>query len=554
MARFGQSFIQSLTKPSYQQGLFNLGEAIGSAPARQRELENERSFQKNLFDLQQKGIAATQQGVADPRALQNRINQLTQLAESSRNPAQAAAARKSALALQQQMGQVSNMATQRGANNAVELARAIDAGQFDANPQAKAQLQQRLQTLRQDPVANTALQAYDQNKAKMGIDQVNAQMKALSSSFFANGVRALNQEEAEAMLALEQQKIELAQSAGLPISDYVGSAKNLVKETRDSAWNEYITNNERNEVIQKQISEGIVNKAMAQDDPRAYVNANLSQEYSYLKDDIFQAIDQKEESRAASDEINKNSTLTPERELWLKENKNIFSDNAAILEEINVYESKNAESWKKRAAARRLNDAIDAEQSRQRNQEGTRPFAKEKATNAVTFILGRGSEMTYMEATSQGLKQRSISPGTGIFESPDVVDAVEEVMDSDKRDDFLNRLTNAYMRNKQANPRDAITQVLNDMEIDISGERLTQRRRKEAEEKDMEVQAAINAAFREAGIDPRNATALERNQIERKVAEDILSQINRLDEERMQRVQDVRESARSRRYGENPFK
>ena len=39
MARFGQSFIQSLTQPSYQQGMFNLGSAIGSAPAMRREQE-----------------------------------------------------------------------------------------------------------------------------------------------------------------------------------------------------------------------------------------------------------------------------------------------------------------------------------------------------------------------------------------------------------------------------------------------------------------------------------------------------------------------------------
>lgn len=554
MARFGQSFIQSLTRPGYQQGMFNLGSAIGSAPAMRKQQEAEQTFQKNLFDLQQKGIAATQEGVADPRALQNRINQLIQLASSTNDPARAAAARKSALALQGQMGQVSKMATQRGASGAVELARAYDAGQFDANPQAKAQIQQRIETLRQDPLARTALQGYEQNKAKMGIDQLDAQMKAMASSLFANGVRPLNENEAEAMLAFEQQKIQIAQAAGLPVSDYVGSAQDLVQKSRDTAWNEYVTNNERNEFMQERISEQLVNAAMAQDDPRAFVNANLPEEYSYLKDGIFQAIDEKEESRAASDQINKNSTLTPERHQWLKENKNIFSDNAAILEEINVYESKDAENWKRRAAARRLNDAIDAEQSRQRKQEGTRPFAKEKAMNAVTFILGRGSEMTYMEATSQGLKQRSISPGTNIFESPDVVDAVEEVMDSDKKDDFLNRLTNVYMRNKQANPRDAITQVLNDMEIDISGERLTQRRRQEAEEVNMEIQAAKNAAFKEAGIDPNTANALQVNQIERKVAEDILAKMNRMNEERMQRVQDVRSAARTSRYGENPFK
>lgn len=39
MARFGQGLIQALTNPSYQQGMFDLGSAIGSAPAQRREKE-----------------------------------------------------------------------------------------------------------------------------------------------------------------------------------------------------------------------------------------------------------------------------------------------------------------------------------------------------------------------------------------------------------------------------------------------------------------------------------------------------------------------------------
>jgi len=40
MARFGQGFIQSLTQPSYMQGLFDLGKAAGSLPGRAREERN----------------------------------------------------------------------------------------------------------------------------------------------------------------------------------------------------------------------------------------------------------------------------------------------------------------------------------------------------------------------------------------------------------------------------------------------------------------------------------------------------------------------------------
>lgn len=274
MARFGQSFIQSLTRPSYMDGMFTAAQQIGSAPRRKREEKEEAAFQQSLFDLQQKGIAATQEGVADPRALQNRINQLTQLASSTNDPARAAAARKSALALQGQMGQVSNMATQRGANNAVELAKAIDAGQFDANPEAKAQLQQRLETLRQDPAARESLQQYGKqkamsainqeltalsdptlspeklaqltnsiyNKARMnGIDesqvrasitQVNNQRQSQlktegASKLDALLVQMLQSQDSAEMDMLEAQMVEMAPIYGLSASQYVGRARSV---------------------------------------------------------------------------------------------------------------------------------------------------------------------------------------------------------------------------------------------------------------------------------------------------------------------------------------
>lgn len=281
MARFGQSFIQSLTRPSYMDGMFTAAQQIGSAPRRQREEKEEAAFQQSLFDLQQKGIAATQQGVADPRALQNRITQLTELAASTNDPARAAAARKSALALQGQMGQVSKMATQRGANNAVELAKAIDAGQFDANPEAKAQLQQRLETLRQDPAARESLQQYGKqkamsainqeltalsdptlspeklaqltnsiyNKARMnGIDesqvrasitQVNNQRQSQlktegASKLDALLVQMLQSQDSAEMDMLEAQMVEMAPIYGLSASQYVGRARS-VRMDRDKA-------------------------------------------------------------------------------------------------------------------------------------------------------------------------------------------------------------------------------------------------------------------------------------------------------------------------------
>ena len=79
MARFGQSFLASLTQPRYGQGLFELGGAIGQAPAlaAERKAEQDRlarldeSFEKTI-----QGTAAAQQG--DVAAVTKRMRELQQ--------------------------------------------------------------------------------------------------------------------------------------------------------------------------------------------------------------------------------------------------------------------------------------------------------------------------------------------------------------------------------------------------------------------------------------------------------------------------------------------
>jgi hypothetical protein len=50
MARFGQAFINQLTSPGYGQGLFNLGSAIGSAPAIAAAAERQKQQESQLMN------------------------------------------------------------------------------------------------------------------------------------------------------------------------------------------------------------------------------------------------------------------------------------------------------------------------------------------------------------------------------------------------------------------------------------------------------------------------------------------------------------------------
>ena len=49
MARFGQSFVQSLTKPSYGTGLFEVAGAIGGAPAAAAEKKRREAMMEQIL-------------------------------------------------------------------------------------------------------------------------------------------------------------------------------------------------------------------------------------------------------------------------------------------------------------------------------------------------------------------------------------------------------------------------------------------------------------------------------------------------------------------------
>ena len=60
MARFGESFLDQLGRPSYQQGMFGLGQAIGGLPGQRREQQK----QQQLNQLMQQGQQAMASGDA----------------------------------------------------------------------------------------------------------------------------------------------------------------------------------------------------------------------------------------------------------------------------------------------------------------------------------------------------------------------------------------------------------------------------------------------------------------------------------------------------------
>jgi protein involved in polysaccharide export with SLBB domain len=57
MARFGKSFVQAATQPSFTQGLFTAARQIGAAPAQQKAGQTKTQILTGLFGLQQQALA-----------------------------------------------------------------------------------------------------------------------------------------------------------------------------------------------------------------------------------------------------------------------------------------------------------------------------------------------------------------------------------------------------------------------------------------------------------------------------------------------------------------
>jgi hypothetical protein len=94
MARFGESFLAQLGRPSYQQGMFGLGQAIGSLPGQRREQQKQQQLNQLMQQIQ------GAQGSGDFASMKILSQQLATI-----DPQQAAKVMQAATALEQQQGQ-----------------------------------------------------------------------------------------------------------------------------------------------------------------------------------------------------------------------------------------------------------------------------------------------------------------------------------------------------------------------------------------------------------------------------------------------------------------
>jgi hypothetical protein len=94
MAQFSQAFLSNLGRPAYQQGMFGLGQAIGSLPGQRREQQKQQQLNQLMQQIQ------GAQGSGDFASMKILSQQLATI-----DPQQAAKVMQAATALEQQQGQ-----------------------------------------------------------------------------------------------------------------------------------------------------------------------------------------------------------------------------------------------------------------------------------------------------------------------------------------------------------------------------------------------------------------------------------------------------------------
>ena len=89
MATFSQGFLNALTRPSFGQGLFQLGQGIGQAPARRQAQQESLQKYKDISKVVSQGDVSARSG--DPRGLNIAINNLQQRLQNAKSVDEAVA-------------------------------------------------------------------------------------------------------------------------------------------------------------------------------------------------------------------------------------------------------------------------------------------------------------------------------------------------------------------------------------------------------------------------------------------------------------------------------
>ena len=175
MATFSQGFLNALTRPSFGQGLFQLGQGIGQAPSmftQQQKQEAELQRFDEAAQASEQGIAAAQQG--DVSALTQRIADLRRQMAEATTLQEKQRIRQEMTNLQRMRPGAEKIAVGNKAQSIVQGEQALK-DETVSGP-AKLAIQKRLEELKKDPEAMRQYNQYKMDEWRTG--QTQKQMEA----------------------------------------------------------------------------------------------------------------------------------------------------------------------------------------------------------------------------------------------------------------------------------------------------------------------------------------------------------------------------------------
>jgi len=504
-----------------------------------------RDFSENVYKVASQGQAATQASTADPAALSNSIQRLEKLAQEAPDEKTAKAALDRASKLRGKMQAASESAQSNKAAGAINLMKALNAGQFSDRPEAEAKLRDRLKVLSQDPVVSDAIKEYEegvlegrQEEASLLIDRQLSVIKASTNP--------------EEIANAQKEIVNIGNQYGIPYSEYIDAGQKRIKAINDDNWQISRRAIAQNEAEKQAIIDQLSNQAVNQENPVAFVDAKLPAKLSSIRDDVIEAVNRKAKDLDAANKLESEGKLSKSDIEFIKRNPSLLETSDGLKKDYQVYTSGKSSPSITRNAAKNLATAVAAERKRQRSIETSGSGAAENASTAINFILGR-SQPVQVADNNGNIQTVELPAGTGMFEDPDLYDAVQDIVDGDNKElksDFETRLKNIYKFNPEASPVESAKKVLDDMKVDYSGQAMTDIRRQDVLEQAANLEETINAYYKDNSIDISKLPAEEQRK-QRALAEIAVSrELEKIVEEekqaKMQRVQDIRSQTPAR--------
>jgi hypothetical protein len=306
MAKFGQGFIQSLTQPGYSQGLFNLGTALGQAPAMAAEKRERESMLAQIKDMTPLETADFMVGKA-------------------KTPAQMMAAKT-----------------------------ARDSALKTSGVQSIDVMQQQLLT-ETDPVR---------------------------------------------MQELENAMVAVGKQTGNDVSKYSGIAGKTLAARDAAAWEQTQRDNERRAVVDTRMVDFAVNGMLATGSTEIPTMLNTPQGEvpipENLRDDIQTEYAKRAKAEADFQAAIDGDTLPEVYTTFIKENPQLFKDNAALSADVDIINQTQGKgpSARRTRAINNVRTLVDAEQAKMR-EAGTSDEAKLMDVNALIEEIITSEDRTY---------------------------------------------------------------------------------------------------------------------------------------------------------------